>query len=98
MENEQPMSSLKPAAKEQELCRAEERVLSLPAHPNTPGNAHGHPGSTLRAGEEEQGMRQQMKAEVGLGCSKHHWGPPRAGGEAKRGTESTGRVLGMESG
>lgn len=97
MESEQPMSSLKPAGKEQELCRAEECVLSLPAHPNTPGNAHGHPGSTLRAGQEEQGMRQQIKAEVGLGYSERR-GSPRAGGEAKGGTESTGRVLGKESG
>lgn len=54
---------------------AEHRTRPLPpAHPNTSGNAHGQSDSTLRAGEEKQVMRQQMKAEVG-----HSWWPQALG-------------------
>lgn len=65
MVREQTMSSLQPAANQQEPLQSTGTRPLPPAHPNTSGNAHGQSGSTVRAGEEKQVMRQQMKAEVG---------------------------------
>lgn len=67
------------------LCRAEEHVLSLPAHPNTSGNAH---GQSLAAQEGWRGETSHETTNEGrswsqlvdTGCSEH-WGSPSAGGE-----------------